>query len=73
MSFMDKAKRAAEQAAGKARAGVEDVQAKRDLLQSYQELGRATYAVAARGELSHPELDPIVARITELEAGAPTN
>jgi hypothetical protein len=69
MGFMDKAKLAAEQAATMAKAGVEDVQVKRDLLQGYQELGRATYAVAARGELSHPELDPLVARIRELEAG----
>jgi hypothetical protein len=68
MGFMDKAKLAAEQAATKAKAGVEDVQVKRDLLQGYQELGRAAYAAAARGELSHPEIDPLVARIRELEA-----
>lgn len=70
MSFMDKAKLAAEQAATKAKAGIEDVQAKRDLLQAYQELGRTTYTVAARGELSHPEIDPLVARISELEANS---
>jgi hypothetical protein len=67
MGFMDKAKLAAEQAATKAKAGVEDVQVKRDLLQGYQELGHAAYTIAARGELSHPELDPLVARIRELE------
>jgi hypothetical protein len=71
MGFMDKAKLAAEQATNKAKAGVEEVQTKRDLMQSYSELGHAAYAVAARGELSHPELDPIVARIRELEAGTP--
>ena len=70
MGFMDKAKLAAEQATTMAKAGVEDVQVKRDLLQSYQELGRAAYAVAGRGELSHPELDPLVARIRALEAGS---
>ena len=41
MGFLDKAKAAAEQAAAKAKEGVEDVQTKRELSQAYNELGKS--------------------------------
>ena len=68
MGFLDKAKATAEQAASKAKEGVEDVQAKRELTQSYGELGKVAYALAARGEITHAELTPMVEKIRELEA-----
>ena len=43
MSLLDKAKKAAEQAATKAKEGVEDVQQKRELGQAYGELGKITF------------------------------
>ena len=43
MGLLDKAKAAAETAAAKAKEGVEDVQAKRELSHAYNELGRSTY------------------------------
>ena len=43
MGFLDKAKAAAEQAAAKAKEGVEDVQVKRELGQAYGELGKKTF------------------------------
>lgn len=67
MGFLDKAKAAAEQAAAKAKEGVEDVQSKRELGQAYGELGRSAYALIQGGELSHPGLDAIAARIRALE------
>ena len=70
MSFLDKAKAAAQEAATKVQQGVEDVQAKRDLSQLYGDLGRTTYSLASRGEISHAELAPLVERISELEAQA---
>ena len=42
MGFLDKAKAAAEQAASKAKEGVQDVQTKRELSQAYGELGQKT-------------------------------
>ena len=42
MGFLDKAKAAAEQAASKAKEGVQDVQTKRELAQAYGELGQKT-------------------------------
>lgn len=75
MSFMDRAKAAAEQVRAKAQEGVEEVQARKELAQGYWDLGHKTYELASAGALSHPELDPLVQRITELlartEDGAP--
>ena len=68
MGFLDRAKATAEQAASKAKEGVEDVQTKRELTQSYGELGKVAYALAASGAITHVELTPIVEKIRELEA-----
>jgi len=71
MGFLDKAKEAAEQAATKAKQGVDDVQSKRDASQAYGELGRETYRLIEAGEISNPALDEIAAKIRAAEAGAP--
>jgi hypothetical protein len=68
MGFLDKAKAAAEQAAVKAKEGVEEVQTKRELSQAYGDLGRATYRLASSGQISHPELGGLVDRISEMES-----
>ncbi len=68
MGFLDKAKAAAEQAAVKAKEGVEEVQAKRDLSQAYGDLGRAAYRLVSAGEISHPELLPLAERVSRLES-----
>lgn len=78
MGLLDKAKQAAEQAATKAKEGVEDVQTKRELSQSYGELGKTAYELVTNGELSDPRLDGAVAKIKALQekldaAGAATN
>jgi hypothetical protein len=68
MGFLDKAKAAAEQAATKAKEGVQDVQTKRELGQAYGELGQKTYELVTSGGLSRPELTPLVDKITALKA-----
>ena len=70
MGFLDKAKAAAEQAAAKAKEGVEDVQTKRELSQAHGDLGRLTFKLVESGELSNPELDALVDKIRTLEAKA---
>jgi hypothetical protein len=70
MGFLDKAKAAAEQAATKAKEGVQDVQTKRELSQAYGELGQKTYELASSGALSHPDLTALVDKITALRAQA---
>jgi hypothetical protein len=68
MGFLDKAKAAAEQAAVKAKEGVEEVQSKRELSQAYGDLGRAAYRLASSGQISHPELTALVERISQMES-----
>jgi hypothetical protein len=63
MGFLDKAKAAAEQAAAKAKEGVDDVQSKRELSQAYSELGKTAFELIEAGEISHPRLEPIALRI----------
>jgi hypothetical protein len=75
MGLLDKAKQAAEQAAAKAKEGVEDVQQKRELAQAYGELGKTTFELVESGEISHPRFEATVAQIRTLNqklADAPT-
>ncbi len=80
MGFLDKVKQSAEQAAAKAKEGISDAQAKRELAQAYGELGKLAYELAETGELSDERLAPLVERIRglqgQVEAGqdeAPTS
>jgi len=68
VSFFDKAKQVAEQAAAKVQEGVEDVQQKRELSQAYGELGKAAFALMESGELSHSGLEAGAAKVRELQA-----
>ena len=68
MSFFNKAKQAAEQAAAKVQEGVEDVQQKRELSQAYGELGKTAFALLESGEISHAGLEAGAAKIRELNA-----
>ena len=75
MGFLDKAKQAAEQAktaaekaADRANDAVGDVQTKRELTKAYGDLGETAFKLADSGAISHPELEPQVTRIRELQA-----
>jgi hypothetical protein len=68
MSFFNKAKQAAEQAAARVQEGVEDVQQKRELSQAYSDLGKTAFTLIESGELSHSGLDAGAAKIRELNA-----
>jgi hypothetical protein len=68
MGLLDKAKAAAEQAAAKAKEGVEEVQTKRELSQAYSELGKSTFELVENGEISDPRLDSSVEKIKTLKA-----
>jgi hypothetical protein len=70
MGFLDKAKAAAEQAAAKAKEGVDEVQAKRELSQSYNELGKTAFELIEAGEITHPRLTETAAKIRELSGDA---
>lgn len=68
MKLFDKAKQAAEQAAVKAKEGVEEVQTKRDLGAAYNELGTKAFELIEAGELDRPDLVPLAERIRGLKA-----
>ena len=73
MGLLDKAKAAAVEATAKAKEGVEDVQAKRELSQAYNELGKTAFELIEGGEISHPRLEAPAAKIrtlNERERGA---
>ena len=66
MGLLDKAKAAAEQATAKAKEGVEDVQLKRELSQTYNELGKAAFELVESNEISHPRLVALAEKIRTL-------
>ena len=68
MGFLDKVREQAEQAAVKAREGMEELQTKRELGQAYGDLGRTAFELVERGELSHVELNAGVERVRSLKA-----
>ena len=70
MGFLDKAKAAAEQAATKAKEGVDEVQTKRNLTNAYQELGKTTFELIESGELSHDRLAAGADEVRRLQAQA---
>ncbi len=67
MSFFDKAKQAAGQAAAKVREGAEDVQQKLELNQAYTELGKTAFGLLESGEISHASLDATATKIRGLK------
>lgn len=68
MGLLDKAKAAAEQAAAKAKEGAEELQTKRALSGAYSELGKLTFELADKGELTHSQLQSHVDEIRRLKA-----
>jgi len=66
MSFFDKAKAAASQAAAKAKQGAEDLQLKVDLGSAYDDLGKAAFELIEQGEVAHEKLDAPAAKVREL-------
>ena len=70
MGLLDKAKAAAEQAATKAKEGVEEVQTKRELGQAYTELGKAAFELVESGDVSHPRLQELAGKVRAIEERA---
>jgi hypothetical protein len=71
MGFLDKAKAAAEQAATRAKEGVEEVQTKRNLTHAYEELGRTAFDLINEGQISHDRMTALADEIRKLQESAP--
>jgi hypothetical protein len=68
MGLLDKVKAGAEQAASTAQKQAQTVQAKRELSQAYNDLGKTAYGLLERGEISHGDLTAGADHIRELQA-----
>jgi hypothetical protein len=68
MGFLDKAKAAAEQAAQKAKDTAEDLQTKRELGQTFDELGHKTFDLIESGAVTHPDLAALAQKVRDLQA-----
>jgi hypothetical protein len=66
--FLDQLRDAAQVALEKTRSGVEDLQQRHELSQTYGALGRKTAELVESGAISHPELTKMVDEIRELKA-----
>jgi hypothetical protein len=66
MSFFDKAKAAAGQAAAKAKQSAEDLQLKVDLGSAYDDLGKAAFELIEQGEIAHEKLEAPAAKVREI-------
>ena len=73
MGLLDKAKAAAEQAAAKAKEGVEDVQAKRELSHAYNELGKTAFELIESGAVSHSGLEAAAGKVRAAAAKVAAN
>lgn len=71
MGFLDKAKTAADQMATRAREGVDEVQAKRNLTQAYEDLGRTAFELIEENEISHPRLAGQADEVRKFRAEVP--
>jgi polyhydroxyalkanoate synthesis regulator phasin len=67
MGFVDRAKNMAGTASSKAREGVEDMKAKRELGETYESLGKLACELVESGEISNEKITPLVEKIKALQ------
>jgi len=67
MSFLDRVKKGAEQAAEQVKSEVEDLKTKNEIVRTYEDLGRKTFELMDKGELANPDLQPYVEHVRELK------
>jgi type I site-specific restriction endonuclease len=68
MSFIDRVKKGAEQAAEQVKAEVEDLKTKNEIVRTYEDLGRKTFELMDKGELANPNLQSYVDHLRDLRA-----
>jgi len=67
MGFVDRAKSVAGSASTKAREGVEDMKAKRELGETYDSLGKLVVDLVESGEISNEKLTPLIEKVKALK------
>jgi hypothetical protein len=71
MGFLDNVKSAADQMATRAKEGVDEVQAKRNLVRAYEDLGRTAFQLIEENEISHPRLAAQADEVRKFRAQVP--
>jgi hypothetical protein len=73
VGFLDKAREAAEQAATRAKEGVDEVQTKRNLAHAYENLGQTAFELIEAGEISHAQLAAQAEEVRRIKAQSPAS
>jgi hypothetical protein len=68
MSFFDKVKKTAAEAAGQVKGEVDELKMKNDLVRTYEDLGRKTFELVDKGKVKNTGFNPYVKHIRELRA-----
>jgi hypothetical protein len=68
MSFFDRAKQVAGQAAVRAKEELDVIQTRLELDKAYRQLGKTVFGLVDTGELTQPQLTETVERIRALQA-----
>jgi hypothetical protein len=71
MGFLDNVKSAADQVATRAKEGVDEVQAKRNLQRAYEDLGRTAFHLIEENEISHERLTAQADEVRKYRAQVP--
>jgi len=73
MGLLDKAKQAAGQATTKAKEGINEVQTRRELGQTYDELGKLAFDLSESGEITNEQVAELAEKIRGLKAELETS
>lgn len=68
MSFFDKVKKGAADAADTVKGEVQEARTKSEIVRTYEDLGRKTFELIEQGKLKNAALTPIVKHIRDLKA-----
>ncbi|MBA3717049.1 MAG: hypothetical protein H0W87_02320 [Actinobacteria bacterium] len=68
MSFFDKVKQGAADAAGTVKGNVQEMKIKNEMVRTYEELGRKAFELADKGKLKSTPLNPFIKHLRELKA-----
>jgi hypothetical protein len=68
MSFFDKVKQTASDAADSVKGNVQELRIKNEIVRTYEELGRKAFELADKGKLKNTALNPFIKHIRELRA-----
>jgi hypothetical protein len=67
MSFFDKVKQTASDAADTVKGNVQEMRIKNEIVRTYEELGRKAFELADKGKLKSSPLNPFIKHIKELK------